>query len=116
MISYNITLHALSTFFENPKFKTAPNTPYSPKHKPNTQTSLYYLYGTETPKPNHTYMTTELVALVNTNIFTKEKTEYKHQVTGEIHFTQHMEDHMHKFITLTKIPAPHGPERKYSHL
>lgn len=73
MISYNITLHALSTFFENPKFKTPPNTPYSPKHKPSTPTTSYYLYGTETPKANHNYMDTELTALVNTNTFTRGK-------------------------------------------
>nr|UGV35863.1 MAG: ORF1 [TTV-like mini virus] len=73
MVSYNITLHALSTFFENPKFKTEKQTAYSPKTQPQTPTKPYYLYGTETPNDKHTYDSNQLIRLTNTNTFTRGK-------------------------------------------
>lgn len=69
-ISYNVTLTALSDFFQNPKFKTEKTTPYSPKYSPQTPTMLYYLYGSET-QTSDTYNTTQTVCLTNTNTFTK---------------------------------------------
>lgn len=69
-ISYNITLTALSDFFQNPKFKTEKQTPYSPKYPPNSPTTPYYLYGSETQTQDK-YISAETICLTNTNTFTK---------------------------------------------
>nr|UGV37444.1 MAG: ORF1 [TTV-like mini virus] len=69
-ISYNITLTALSDFFQNPKFKTEKSTPYSPKYPPNKPTEPYYLYGSET-QTDDKYIPNQTICLTNTNTFTK---------------------------------------------
>lgn len=71
MLSYNITLYSLSTFFENPRFEEKVADGYSPKIAQGGTLSgqKYYLYGTENGTPNPTWA--ELVQLTNTQTFTR---------------------------------------------
>ena len=75
IISYNITLYALNTFFQNPKFKEKGDTEYSPKLIPNgtNKKKPYYLYETKTGPSNETKTKwQQLTFLENTTKFTKE--------------------------------------------
>nr|UGV35209.1 MAG: ORF1 [TTV-like mini virus] len=74
MLSYNITLYALNTFFQNPKFEEKGETGYSPKLIPDgtNKGKPYYLYGTETGPSNESETKwMNLTFLGNTNIFTR---------------------------------------------
>lgn len=76
MLSYNITLVALSTLFENPRFESQGTTGYYPKisNTPTPQTHIY-LYGTENGAPERDEQLTwsHLTFLGNTQRWTKGK-------------------------------------------
>ncbi len=86
MISYNITLYSLNTFFQNPKFEEKGDKGYSPKLIPDgtNKGKPYYLYGTDSGPTNESNIKwQDLTFLGNTNIFTRGTNITQNYIKGQ---------------------------------